>query len=292
MAPIRWCWKAKPFDVWNQIKKTQNQAAKTQWKILLRKGVKNANLKALRDPWFCHFKVAPLDRTWVAPLGRSSTSSYQFSNRFKKDYKVLPQEIQNAFDKKLAIFLNNIYHPSLRVKKIQGTKNRWEGSITMKYRFTFEFFEDTLIFRTIGTHDILKKWVWGSVKSPTVSPAPANEPSKVSIGPHENFNRELKKYVKELKLLWLPLRKYMKKLSRILANVAPIATEVPGQVPCRLWRNFTFAVDDLSDAAGDWILQADKSPLRYDKLQVIQAKENTYSTISKLLDFNIRGQII
>ncbi len=84
-------------------------------------------------------------------------SSYQFSNRFKKDYKAQPQEIQNAFDKKLAIFLNNIYHPSLRVKRIQGTKDRWEGSITMKYRFTFEFSEDTLIFRTIGTHDILKK---------------------------------------------------------------------------------------------------------------------------------------
>ena len=41
--------------------------------MLLRKGVKNANLEALRDPQFCHFKVAPLRRTWVAPLGRSST---------------------------------------------------------------------------------------------------------------------------------------------------------------------------------------------------------------------------
>jgi len=84
-------------------------------------------------------------------------SSYQFSNRFKKEYNTLPKEIQNAFDKKLTLFLKNIYHPSLRVKKIQGTKERWEGSITMKYRFTFEFFEDTLIFRAIGTHDILKK---------------------------------------------------------------------------------------------------------------------------------------
>ena len=32
-------------------------------KMLLRKGVKNANLKALRDPQFCHFKVAPLRRS-------------------------------------------------------------------------------------------------------------------------------------------------------------------------------------------------------------------------------------
>jgi len=48
-------------------------------------------------------------------------------------------------------------HPSLRVKRIQGTKNRWEGSVTMKYRFTFELIEDTIIFRAIGTHDILNK---------------------------------------------------------------------------------------------------------------------------------------
>jgi hypothetical protein len=27
----------------------------------------------------------------------------------------------------------------------------------MKYRFTFELIEDTIIFRAIGTHDILNK---------------------------------------------------------------------------------------------------------------------------------------
>jgi len=81
---------------------------------------------------------------------------YQFSKRFKKEYTTLPKEIQKAFDKKLTLFLQNMFHPSLRVKRIQGTKDRWEGSVTMKYRFTFEFSENTLIFRTIGTHDILK----------------------------------------------------------------------------------------------------------------------------------------
>ncbi len=81
--------------------------------------------------------------------------NYQFSNRFKKDYKALPKKIQKTFDKKLPFFLDNMSHPSLRVKRIQGTKDRWEGSITMNYRFTFEFSENTIIFRTIGTHDIL-----------------------------------------------------------------------------------------------------------------------------------------
>ena len=81
----------------------------------------------------------------------------QFSKRFKKEYNNLPKEIQKAFDQKLQLLLQNMSHPSLRVKRIQGTKTRWEGSVTMKYRFTFEFLENGLIFRAIGTHDILNR---------------------------------------------------------------------------------------------------------------------------------------
>jgi len=84
-------------------------------------------------------------------------TAFKFSKRFKKEYNNLPKEIQKAFDEKLALFLREISHPSLRVKRIQGTKNRWEGSITMKYRFTFEFLKDGIFFRAIGTHDILKQ---------------------------------------------------------------------------------------------------------------------------------------
>ncbi len=83
--------------------------------------------------------------------------SYQFSKRFKKEYRALPKDIQKSFDEKLSLLLNNMSHPSLRVKRIQGTKNRWEGSITMNYRFTFECSGDTVVFRTIGTHDILNR---------------------------------------------------------------------------------------------------------------------------------------
>jgi mRNA-degrading endonuclease RelE of RelBE toxin-antitoxin system len=83
--------------------------------------------------------------------------SYRFSKRFKKEYSSLPKEIQKAFDNKLSLFLDNATHPSLRVKRIQGTKQRWEGSVTKNYRFTFEFIENSVFFRTIGTHDILSR---------------------------------------------------------------------------------------------------------------------------------------
>lgn len=84
-------------------------------------------------------------------------TGYQFSKKFKKGYQTLPAEIQKNFDQKLPVFLNDRLHPSLRVKRIQGTKNIWEGSITMKYRFTFELSDDKVIFRSIGTHGILNR---------------------------------------------------------------------------------------------------------------------------------------
>ena len=84
-------------------------------------------------------------------------AGYQFSNRFKKEYNRLPQKIQKIFDEKFDLFLNNMSHPSIRAKQIQGTKNRWEGSVTKNYRFTFEFTGNSVTFRRIGTHDILHK---------------------------------------------------------------------------------------------------------------------------------------
>ncbi|MFZ2633839.1 MAG: hypothetical protein WA081_14575 [Desulfosalsimonadaceae bacterium] len=81
--------------------------------------------------------------------------AYRFSKKFKKQYNALPHDIQQIFNEKLLLFLSDILHPSLRVKKIQGTANVWEGSVTMKYRFTFHFEGDTVLFRAIGTHDIL-----------------------------------------------------------------------------------------------------------------------------------------
>ncbi len=82
---------------------------------------------------------------------------YRFTNTFRKNYNKLPKNIQKAFSRKLELLLKDMAHPSLRIKRIQGTSDRWEGSVTMKYRFTFQVTGSTLIFRTIGTHDILLK---------------------------------------------------------------------------------------------------------------------------------------
>jgi len=84
-------------------------------------------------------------------------TGYAFSRRFKKEYKALSRDVQEAFEKKLSLFLENFHHPSLRVKRITGTIDRWEVSVTMNYRFTFQFESGKVFFRRIGTLDILKK---------------------------------------------------------------------------------------------------------------------------------------
>ncbi len=77
---------------------------------------------------------------------------------FKEDFTQLPKPTQEKFERKIKLFMNNIHHPSLRVKKMRGHKNRWEASIDMFYRFTFEIHSDHYLFRRIGPHDdVLKK---------------------------------------------------------------------------------------------------------------------------------------
>jgi len=79
------------------------------------------------------------------------------TNSFKKDYKALPKSVQEKFKIKIVIFHKNISHPSLRVKKMKAKKNKWEASIDMFYRFTFEIHTDYYILRRIGPHDKVLK---------------------------------------------------------------------------------------------------------------------------------------
>jgi mRNA-degrading endonuclease RelE of RelBE toxin-antitoxin system len=75
------------------------------------------------------------------------------TDSFKKDYQKLPTGVQKLFDKKIPIFMENIHHPSLKVKKMRGHKNRWEARINIYYRFTFEINKDFYLLRRIGPHD-------------------------------------------------------------------------------------------------------------------------------------------
>ena len=79
------------------------------------------------------------------------------TERFKKDFKRLPREIQTRTAKALALVLSNPKHPSLHVKRMEGAPNIWELRVSRDYRVTFQFEPEGVLLRRIGTHDILNR---------------------------------------------------------------------------------------------------------------------------------------
>ena len=80
-----------------------------------------------------------------------------FTPRFDRLFRRLPKAIRDETYEKLALYLDDPSHPSLRVKKIKGTAGIWEMSVTMSYRLTFELHGERILLRRIGTHDILRQ---------------------------------------------------------------------------------------------------------------------------------------
>ncbi len=79
------------------------------------------------------------------------------TDRFKKDYRTLPKDIQQRVDEKLRFLLRDPRHPSLRVHKIRGAKGLWEFSVTTKYRVLFEIEGEFFVLLAAGPHKIVEQ---------------------------------------------------------------------------------------------------------------------------------------
>ena len=77
--------------------------------------------------------------------------------RFKKDFKRLPREIQDKLPTVLERFVSNRRHPALHVKKMEGVRDIWEMRVTETYRITFQFVAEGIFLRRVGTHDVLRQ---------------------------------------------------------------------------------------------------------------------------------------
>ena len=79
------------------------------------------------------------------------------SERFVKELKkLLKKGVLTAIqlEKFLLLIESNPQHPSLRTKKIQGTDEIFEASITMGIRVTFQYIKpDTIYLRNVGEHN-------------------------------------------------------------------------------------------------------------------------------------------
>lgn len=80
------------------------------------------------------------------------------TERFKKSVLNLDQKTREKLKKQLKILISDPRNPSLRVKKIKGTKSIFEARVDNSYRFTFEFGEESeIILRVVGPHNAALK---------------------------------------------------------------------------------------------------------------------------------------
>lgn len=79
------------------------------------------------------------------------------SDRFYRDYRKLPKQIQKQSNKKLIFLLSNIDHPSLRVKRVKKYRGVFELSITRQYRCLFRIKNNIYHLDRVGKHDDLLK---------------------------------------------------------------------------------------------------------------------------------------
>ena len=82
-----------------------------------------------------------------------------FTKRFEKHFKTLSTQEKKQLRNKLLLLAENPLHPSLRTKRIQGTKDLFECSINMDIRIIWYYEGDKLIILIdVGHQDILDQY--------------------------------------------------------------------------------------------------------------------------------------
>ena len=79
------------------------------------------------------------------------------AERFQKDFRRLPRDIQAKLPATLERFMSNPRHPSLHTKKMEGVRDIWELRVSDNYRVTFQFVQEGVLLRRIGTHNVLRQ---------------------------------------------------------------------------------------------------------------------------------------
>jgi len=79
--------------------------------------------------------------------------------KFAKNYAKLTAVEKKQTDAKLLLLAENPLHPSLRTKRIQGTKTLYESSVNMDIRIIWHYEQKRLILMLdIGHHDVLNQF--------------------------------------------------------------------------------------------------------------------------------------
>jgi hypothetical protein len=60
-----------------------------------------------------------------------------YTKRFLEHYAKAPLTIQRATDRRIALLVQNLRHPSLRAKKYDEAQNIWQARVDGGWRFYF-----------------------------------------------------------------------------------------------------------------------------------------------------------
>lgn len=77
----------------------------------------------------------------------------QRSERYVRAYRKLTEADKVKVRKALRLLSDDLRHPSLRVKRLQGMAHVWSARASDELRFTFELVEDRVVLRNVGHHD-------------------------------------------------------------------------------------------------------------------------------------------
>jgi mRNA-degrading endonuclease RelE of RelBE toxin-antitoxin system len=76
----------------------------------------------------------------------------RLSPQFERSYANAPFQIQKLFDRKLALLVQNLRHPSLRAKKYDEARDIWQARVDRAWRFYFQIRNDTYYLLNITPH--------------------------------------------------------------------------------------------------------------------------------------------
>jgi len=78
--------------------------------------------------------------------------NHAFSQKFIRQYKVLPPSLKAKVDKQIQFLVANLHHLSLRAKKYDEANNIWQARVDGSYRFYFSIEGDTYRLLSVTAH--------------------------------------------------------------------------------------------------------------------------------------------
>lgn len=75
-----------------------------------------------------------------------------YTERFRGGYESAPPHIQRAIDRRVALLVRNLRHPSLRAKKYDKARGIWQARVNGGWRFYFTIEGDTYRLLSIIPH--------------------------------------------------------------------------------------------------------------------------------------------